>query len=293
MTRLTRREAVPLAALAAILLISAAWWALALWPLPADSPEWLQRTRLICFGSARDTLPTAAGWTLLIGEPVAMLTALATIWRDDLVDGLRGLWLSRPGRRVVVSAAAAVTLGLAAASGRVWAGTRGARFDPAVGSPDDVPRLDLPAPPLDLVDQHGARLTVEAFHGRPLIVAFAYAHCTTICPLLVHDALEAQRRLAGLHAAVIIVTLDPWRDTPDRLPTMAEAWHLGPDAYVASGDTTAVQKTLDAWKVPRSRDMQTGDVTHPALIYLLDGAGRIRYAVPGNPDLIEALAARL
>jgi protein SCO1/2 len=289
---LTRREAVPLAALAAILLISAAWWALALWPLPADSPEWLQRARLICFGSAMDTLPTAAGWTLLIGEPLAMLTALATIWRDDLVDGLRLLWLSRPGRRVVIFAAAAVTLGLAAAGGRVWASTRSA-FDPALGSPDDVPRLDLAAPALALVDQHGERLTLERFRGRPLMVAFAYAHCTTICPLIVHDALEAQRRLAPRSTALVIVTLDPWRDTPDRLPAMADAWRLGADAYVASGDTAVVERTLDAWNVPRSRDLHTGDVTHPALIYLLNGAGRIRYAVPGNAGLIEALADRL
>jgi protein SCO1/2 len=175
----------------------------------------------------------------------------------------------------------------------VRAGTRALAFYPAVGAPDDVPRLDRPAPALALVDQRGERIGLERFRSRPLLVAFAYAHCTTVCPLIVHDALEAQRRLAPVRASLVVVTLDPWRDTPDRLPAMAEAWRLGPDAYVASGDTSVVERTLDAWSVPRARDMQSGDVTHPALIYLVDGAGRIRYAVPGNPELIVTLAARL
>ncbi len=290
---LTRREAGPLAALAAIVAISAAWWALALWPLPAESPEWLQRARLICFGSARDTLPSAAGWMLLIGEPLAMVGLLAALWQEGLVAGFRILWGSRPGRPALVAALTVVVLGLAAAAGRVRALTVGVTFDPAVGPAYEPARLDRPAPRLGLVDQRGERLELERFRGRPLFVAFAYAHCTTVCPLIVHDVLEAQRRVPAARAAVIIVTIDPWRDAPDRLPTMAAAWRLGADAYVASGDTLAVERTLDAWAVPRSRDLRSGDVTHPALIYLLDGAGRIRYAVPGGAEVIARLAARL
>ena len=52
--KLERREAVALGGLAAIVLISAAWWALALWPAGDLPPEWLARTRAVCFGTRPD-----------------------------------------------------------------------------------------------------------------------------------------------------------------------------------------------------------------------------------------------
>ena len=47
---------IPLAALGLILLITAGWWALALWPI-AVHPGWLARTREVCFGTGLDGLP--------------------------------------------------------------------------------------------------------------------------------------------------------------------------------------------------------------------------------------------
>src|SRR3990172_6306176 len=58
---MTRREQTALGALGFILAVTAAWWALALWPLPDAAPAWLVRTRAVCFGALRDTLPSAAG----------------------------------------------------------------------------------------------------------------------------------------------------------------------------------------------------------------------------------------
>lgn len=290
---MTRREAWPLAALAAILAISAAWWALALWPLPADTPDWLQRARFVCFGSMRDTLPSAAGWTLLIGEPLAMLGALAVIWREGLVGGLRALWRSRPGRTALAAVSTLVLFGLAAAAGRVYAGTRGVAFDPTRPTAEAYPRLNRRAPPLDLVDQRGDTLALARFRGRPVLVTFAYAHCVTICPVIVHDALTAQQRLAAPRPAVVIVTLDPWRDTPSRLPAMAQAWQLGADAYAASGAVEQVERVLNDWEVPRVRDTASGDVTHGALVYVVDSAGRIQFAAGTGADLIAQLVGRL
>lgn len=290
---MSRREIWPLVGLGAIAAITAAWWALALWPLPADSPEWLQRTRLVCFGNTRDTLPAAAGWMLLIGEPLAMAGALATIWHDDLLGGLTALWRSPPGRAALLTVGTLVAAGLSAAAGRVWAATRAESFDPAVGVVSDAARIDRPAPALGLVDQRGDTLRIERFRGGALLVAFAYGHCTTICPVIVHDVLEAQRLLGAARPPAVIVTLDPWRDTPDMLPTIAAMWQLGAGAFVAGGDTLTVERALDAWQVPRARDLTTGDVTHGTLIYVVDAAGRIRYAVPGNAKLIANLVERL
>ena len=42
----------------------------------------------------------------------------------------------------------------------------------------------------------------------------------------------------------------------------------------------------------RERVLDTGDIVHPALVYLLDAEGTIVYAASGHADLIEELARR-
>ena len=288
----SRRELAAAFALFAILGITAAWWALALWPLPASSPDWLQRTRLVCFGSTRDTLPTSAGWSLLIGEPLAMLAALAIIWGPALRDGLRALARTLPGRTVLTAGTLAVLAGLVAAGVRVASASAADRFDPtAAGAP--APRLDRPAPPLALTDQHGAAVTLAQFRGRPVVVAFAYAHCTTVCPIIVHEMTDVQQRLGQDAPALLVLTLDPWRDTPARLPTVAQSWALGADAHVLSGSVEDVNRALDAWEIPRSRDTATGEVTHPTFVYIVGPDGRLVWQVPGYADAVVTALRQL
>jgi protein SCO1/2 len=282
---ISRRELAAVGALAAILGITAAWWALALWPLPDSSPDWLQRTRLVCFGSTRDTLPTPAGWSLLIGEPLAMIAALAIIAGPALRDGLRALARTLPGRAVLSTGTLAVLAGLVAAGVRVASASMAERFD-ITAAEADAPRLDRPAPPLALTDQHGDRVSLARFRGRPVLVAFAYAHCTTVCPVVVHEMTDAQRRLGSDGPALLILTLDPWRDTPARLPSLARSWDVGADAHVLSGSVDEVNRILDAWEVPRTRDTTTGEVTHPAFVYIVGPDGRLVRQVPGYADAV-------
>jgi cytochrome oxidase Cu insertion factor (SCO1/SenC/PrrC family) len=127
--------------------------------------------------------------------------------------------------------------------------------------------------------------------GRAVLVTFAYAHCQTVCPVIVHDVLAARRAVPGTVA--VIVTLDPLRDTPARLPAMARQWQLGSDELVVSGSPSTVEAVLDAWQMPRTRDAGTGDIAHPRLVYLVDPNGRIAYATSGGARAIESLLARL
>src|SRR5581483_4851306 len=86
-----------LGALALILAITMAWWALALWPLPAGAPAWLLLTRAACFGAAPGGLPDTYGWMTLVGEPAMMLGMLYVLWGDLVAAGLRALWRAAAG----------------------------------------------------------------------------------------------------------------------------------------------------------------------------------------------------
>ncbi len=295
----SRRDgAAALGALAFLVVVSAAWWALALWPTPGETPAWLARARYICFNAGPSGLPDASGWLLLIGQPLGMLAVLMAIWGDAVRSGLRRV-LARPAGRLALGACALLLLtGLMAAAARVaTAQNEPPPFATTSGSvPDTYPRLDRPAPDLGLVDQSGARVDLETLDGRPALVTFAFAHCETVCPAVVREVVQAQERLRGAGdpartPRVVVVTLDPWRDTPSRLPTLATNFGLGADAFVLSGTVDEVNAALDRWGVARQRDERTGEVAHPPLVYLLDAEGHIAYAstAGGTEALVELL----
>lgn len=291
------RGGLALAALGGILAITAAWWALALWPVPSDVPEWVLRTRAACFGTTATGLPNAGGWVLLIGEPIGMMGVLLTVWGDALRRDLRRLRATFAGQAVVVAGLVLVTYGVGAAAQRVRTarGTANAAlFSPApFTDPVSEARYSEPAPPLGLVDQHGRAFSLDALRGRRVMVTFAYAHCQTICPTIVKDLKTARREARAADVALVVVTLDPWRDTPSRLGAIAEQWQLEADDRVLSGPVPDVLRVLAAWQVSHSRDERTGEVTHASAAALVDRDGRVRYRMSGDWQRTTALLQTL
>jgi len=300
-----REQTAGVGALAFLLLVTAAWWALALLPVPGETPEWLARIRAVCFNTTESGLPDASGWLLLIGQPLGMLAAMMVIWGRPVRAGLRALAGERAGRVALVVSLAGIVLGLGAAGARVLSASDRASFSLAGESlpPDTYPRLDRPAPALGLVDQRGQRVDVARLEGRPALVTFAFGHCETVCPAIVRQTLDA-RELVRKRAAsregnasrvprVVVVTLDPWRDTPARLDHIATHWRIPDDDFVLSGDVEAVNGVLDAWNVARERDPATGDVTHPPLVYVVDSSGQIAYAATGGVEMMAELLDRV
>lgn len=273
---------------AGVLAVTVAWWALALWPLPSDSPEWLTRTRAVCFGASATGAPDAAGWIALIVQPAVMFGIVIAGWGAELRAVARRI------ARSPLASTGAMALGLVLVVGATFLVRQvGERVEPAPVLASDVVAASGPAPELTgLVDHHGLPLSLDRFRGRPLFVTFAFGHCETVCPLVVAGALEARRRLvsAGESApALIVVTLDPWRDTVSRLPNLARRWRLDENAFAASGDVTAVENVLDAWGVSRSRNTRTGDVVHPPVVHVVSETGVRLGAGTGDPGALVAL----
>lgn len=295
--RLTREEKLVLGAVVAWFAITAAWWLLALWPV-ANAPAWLERTRYVCFGVNETGLPDGGGWIGLIAGPLGMLSILVVGWWHAVTAVIAKSTRSFAVGSVVGALSVGVLLIVVGAGWRVAdAQPESASLSPdATLPPETYPRLDQPTPPLELVSQTGETITLEKFAGRPVLVTFAFAHCTTICPVIVKQTLDAQNMLkdSDAYPAVLVVTLDPWRDTPSRLPGLAESWQLPAEhAHVLSGTVEQVEAVLDAWNIPRSRNESTGDVTHPSLVYVVDKNGRIAFASTGGSENLAALLRRL
>jgi cytochrome oxidase Cu insertion factor (SCO1/SenC/PrrC family) len=291
------RQVWPLWALGAIVVVTVAWWAAALWPLPATTPEWVVRARSACFGSTDSGLPNSGGWILLIGTPLSMVAALLVIAGGEARAALACLYRTRKGAWVVHGTAAMLVLlagaaGLRVSSAYGWGGAPNDGMNVALPAAE-LRRMDAEPPPLRLVDQHGEVIELSSFTRRPVLLTFAYGKCGTVCPTIVHNVLAAREQLTDLDPVVLVVTLDPWRDPPSRLPHIAASWGIAREAHVLSGSVDEVEATLDAWKVERSRDRSTGEIAHPSLVYLLDPGGRIAFVTTGNAAQIVGAARRL
>lgn len=279
-------------ALLVILVTTAAWWALALWPAGAVEPEWLTRTRAACFGAHPGGLPDAGGWILLIGEPLGMLGVLIAVWGTALREDFRRIRTSVAWSSLTFVVAMMTVVGVVGTLRRVaYATGWGAPEGVAPIGVTTATRVDLSR--YRLVDQFGNRSPVGASTSRPALLTFAFGHCATICPTVVH-ALRAAREAAGRNdIPIVIITLDPWRDTPARLATIAAAWELDAGDRVLSGSVTEVEAVLDVLGISRVRDASTGDVVHVAAVMALTGTGDVTQRLDGGWNGVSALLAVL
>ncbi|HUE95317.1 MAG TPA: SCO family protein, partial [Longimicrobiaceae bacterium] len=259
--------------------------------------DWVVRARVACFGTTGQGLPDTGGWLMLTGAPFSMMIALVVITHDDLLHGLKRLWRSRAGRFVLAAFVALILLAGHLAGVRVTA-LYGLGEDPgaaalAAGSNDGLVALNQPAPRLELPAHAGAVVRLTDLQGRPVILTFAYGKCETICPLVVHDAMQARAATRDRGTVLLVVTLDPWRDSPTRLPHIASSWGLGEDAHLLGGSVDEVNAALDAWKVERVRDPRTGEIGHTGFHYVIGRDGHIGYLVAGGADRVAEAVRRV
>ncbi len=286
MSKARAQGGLAVAALGIILVITAGWWALALWPAAGGVPEWVLRTRAACFGRTASGLPNAGGWILLIGEPIGMAAVLMAVWGDALRRDFRALAASFSGRATMAVVALLTMVGGAAAAQRVRNALNASNVElltaQSVIENYDETRYHQPAPSTHLTDQRGMPFSLDSLSGQRVILTFAYAHCETVCPTIVHDLKLARRKAGAEDAALVIVTLDPWRDVPSRLSSIAEQWELAPGDRVLSGSVNEVLNVLDKWEVSHARDEQTGEIIHSSAVVLLDRNGLVSYRMSGD-----------
>ena len=263
------------------LLALALWWFTALVELPASTPDWVLRARSICFGNGENGLPNTSGWLLLTLSPLSFLGGLLVIWGRELGSDLARRWSGSVSRGGLLALAALVALGTLWSGSRIRHGlARRAEWSQVSSEalPEDYPRLNRPAPDFSLLDQHGASRDLAGLRGEVVLLTFAFAHCNTICPVTLREVLAGAEGITPPHR-VAVVTLDPWRDTARSLPAIAEKWGLGERDLALSDGVAQVSAVLVSYGIPRERNLNTGDITHPPLVYVIGPDGRIVYAL--------------
>jgi cytochrome oxidase Cu insertion factor (SCO1/SenC/PrrC family) len=270
------------------------WWAFAFMPLPSAPPEWLAAARVACFGVTAHGLPAASGWLLLVLAPVMLLAVIIAVWGHEVTGLLRRTARGRAGRSLAAALAVVVLVEGTWVSAKIRTAWRMATPEASadVGElPRDYPRQLAMAADFTLVDQHGATITLGRFRGHAVIVTFVFSHCASLCPVVVETVKRVGRD--AMPVEILLVTLDPWRDTPSALATIARQWGLPAHAHLlSSGKAEEVVSVARAYGVPFQRDDLTGDIAHPGLVFVVDAQGRLAYTFNSPPVawLRQALA---
>ena len=208
------------------LIVTMILWLLALYNTGESTPEWLLRTQQVCFGTTETGLPDAKGWLMLTLAPLSFLLAILVSMGSDIKSGYLRLVKSLPGKSLILVLSVLLLAECAWATKQIRKGIELSKINYAnidsLSLPDNYPITNRPAPEIDLIDQHGKQITLDKLKGRTLILTFAFAHCKTICPAVVQTTQTSLENFSAEDTALLIMTLDPWRDTPKSLPSMAK-----------------------------------------------------------------------
>ncbi len=101
-----------------------------------------------------------------------------------------------------------------------------------------------------LVDQDGRELSFvrDAVGDRIVVMDFVFTSCTNVCPILSAVMRQVQDSLgerAGNDVRLLSLTVDPIRDTPQRLKAYAAKHRAGPGWTWLTGPKTEVEDVLN------------------------------------------------
>jgi protein SCO1/2 len=131
--------------------------------------------------------------------------------------------------------------------------------------------------PFELVNQNGKTVTDADYRGKPLLVFFGFTHCPDICPTTLFEVSEIFNRLGkdAEKVQAIFVTVDPERDTPEKLKLYLSSFH--PQISALSGSAAQVDAIKKAYFVYAKRvPLEGGSYTmdHTSIVYLMDKQGK-------------------
>ncbi len=142
--------------------------------------------------------------------------------------------------------------------------------------------------PFRMVDQNGQAVDQHVLDGRWSAVFFGYVSCPDVCPATLQTLAAAQDRLGARakDVRVVLVTVDPERDTPAQLKVYLSQPDFPRGTLGLTGTPAQVARIAKAYRVYYQKVPRSGgayDMDHSAAIYLMNPRGR--FTVPLSETL--------
>lgn len=144
-------------------------------------------------------------------------------------------------------------------------------------------QADLPAPDFTLQGVDGP-VSLRDFRGQTVLLFFGYTFCPDVCPTTMSDLAQAMQ-LLGRQAdryQVIMVSVDPERDTPEKINAYAR--HFDERFIGLSGSPDEIAQAATLYGVYYEKQAGTAAsgylVNHTATVMVLDRKGYLRLLLP-------------
>lgn len=147
-----------------------------------------------------------------------------------------------------------------------------------------------PAPTFALIDHEGNAASIDDFRGRPVLLFFGFTSCPDVCPLTL-SRLSKLIENGGAQTEdveVLLVTVDPAADTPERLAEYVASF--GDSVTGLTGSAEELTRVFAEYGVyAESRPGHTGEPTivHTPVVFGIDRGGRIQVLI--HPDQREEI----
>ena len=200
------------------------------------------------------------------------------------------------------SALASLALVLAAACGQGQ--------EPASAAEGPTPRSEaneegeLRTPPIlqefsiggdfELTDHTGTPFRLADHRGEVFLMFFGYTACPDFCPATMSLLARVQERLGdrGELVTTLFISLDPQRDTPEKLAQYLDFFDLNARALtgIPAQIDAVVPQYAARYEVEQTESAGGPLFAHTTYIYLIDGQGRVVYTFMHNdtPRFIAA-----
>lgn len=135
---------------------------------------------------------------------------------------------------------------------------------------------------LELTNAAGETVSLTAFDGELQFLFFGFTRCPDVCPLTL-GKLASFYREAGEPAdvRVVMVTVDPAHDTPERVQEYVSGFH--PHFVGLAGSSEQVAAAAKRFYIG-VHEAAPGEIQHTDMVVVVDGEGRFRW-VYGRDDL--------
>ncbi|MBI4761134.1 MAG: SCO family protein [Chloroflexota bacterium] len=136
------------------------------------------------------------------------------------------------------------------------------------------------APDFVLLRDDGSTFRLSGMRGKVVLLFFGYTSCPDVCPTTLGELNQALKQLGkdADRVQVLFVSVDPQRDTPERVQEYVN--HFNPNFIGLSGTETTLNKVWKDYGVFREIVEGTSAlgyiVNHTARVTLIDANGSLR-----------------
>ncbi|MBX2870202.1 MAG: SCO family protein [Acidiferrobacterales bacterium] len=145
-----------------------------------------------------------------------------------------------------------------------------------------------------LTDQHGDLFELEQLRGRKVLLYFGFLNCPDICPLELNTIGKTIREVGADQVAGVFVTLDPQRDSPDKIGQYVQFFH--PDIIGLTGSDEDIARVAEQYNIRYRRTAgENYTIDHSIHIVVLDRDGQFKAISPfgASVDQLSALVRGL